>query len=45
MASKANRWQAGPFTYKTGEVQDIKVSVLARLPWPFGLTFLPDATC
>jgi aldose sugar dehydrogenase len=33
---------AGPFTYKTGEVQDIKVSVLARVPWPFGMTFLPN---
>jgi glucose/arabinose dehydrogenase len=33
---------AGPFTYKTGEVQDIKVSVLARVPWPFSLTFLPN---
>ena len=23
---------AGPFTYKTGEAQDIRVSVLARVP-------------
>jgi glucose/arabinose dehydrogenase len=32
----------GPFTYRTGEGQDIRVTVLARLPWPYGLTFLPD---
>ena len=33
---------AGPFTYNTAEQQDIRVSVLARVPWPFGLTFLPN---
>jgi len=33
---------AGPFTYRTGEGQDIRVSVLARLPWPYALTFLPN---
>jgi glucose/arabinose dehydrogenase len=33
---------AGPFTYNTAEQQDIRVTVLARVPWPFGLTFLPD---
>jgi len=32
----------GPFTYHTGEGQDIRVTVLARLPWPYALTFLPD---
>jgi glucose/arabinose dehydrogenase len=32
----------GPFTYRTGEGQNIRVSVLARLPWPYGLTFLPN---
>jgi glucose/arabinose dehydrogenase len=32
----------GPFTYHTGEGQDIRVTVLARLPWPYGLTFLPN---
>jgi glucose/arabinose dehydrogenase len=32
----------GPFTYRTGEGQDIRVTVLARLPWPYALTFLPD---
>lgn len=32
----------GPFHYKTGEGQDIRVSVIARLPWPYALTFLPD---
>ncbi len=32
----------GPFFYRTGEGQDIRVSVLARLPWPYALTFLPD---
>jgi glucose/arabinose dehydrogenase len=33
---------AGPFLYHTAEKQDIKVSVLARVPWPFGLAFLPN---
>ena len=33
---------AGPFTYSTGEQQNIRVTVLARLPWPFGLAFLPN---
>ena len=32
----------GPFDYQTGEGQQIRVSVLARLPWPYALTFLPD---
>ncbi len=32
----------GPFTYHTGEGQDIRVSIVARLPWPYALTFLPD---
>lgn len=32
----------GPFEYRTGEGQDIRVTVLARLPWPYALTFLPD---
>lgn len=32
----------GPFTYRTGEGQDIRVTVLARLAWPYALTFLPD---
>ncbi len=32
----------GPFTYRTGEGQDIRVSVLARLPWPYSIAFLPD---
>jgi glucose/arabinose dehydrogenase len=33
---------AGPFLYKTGEGQDIRVSVLARLPWPYAIAFLPN---
>jgi glucose/arabinose dehydrogenase len=33
---------AGPFTYRTGEQQDIRVSILTRMAWPFGLTFLPN---
>lgn len=33
---------AGPFSYHTAEQQDIRVTVLARLPWPHGLTFLPN---
>jgi glucose/arabinose dehydrogenase len=32
----------GPFTYRTGEGQDIRVTVLVRLPWPYALAFLPD---
>lgn len=33
---------SGPFTYRTGEGQDIKVSVLARLTSPYAMTFLPN---
>jgi aldose sugar dehydrogenase len=33
---------AGPFTYNTAEQQNIRVSVVARLPWPHGMTFLPN---
>jgi aldose sugar dehydrogenase len=33
---------SGPFNYRTGEGQDIRVTVLAHLPWPYGLTFLPN---
>ncbi len=33
---------AGPFLYKTGEGQDIRVTVLARLPWPYAINFLPN---
>lgn len=34
---------AGPFTYRTAEGQDIRVSVLARdLEYPYALAFLPD---
>jgi glucose/arabinose dehydrogenase len=32
----------GPFTYRTGEGQNIRVTVLARLPWPYAIAFLPD---
>jgi glucose/arabinose dehydrogenase len=32
----------GPFTYRTGEGQDIRVSVHARLPWPYSIAVLPD---
>jgi glucose/arabinose dehydrogenase len=32
----------GPFNYHTAEQQEIRVTVLARMPWPFGLTFLPN---
>jgi aldose sugar dehydrogenase len=36
---------AGPFTYATGEGQDIRVSVVTKeLSFPFSLTFLPDGT-
>jgi glucose/arabinose dehydrogenase len=33
---------AGPFTYRTGEGQNIRVSVLARLPSPYAIAFLPN---
>lgn len=33
---------AGPFDAHTAEQQDIRVSVLARMPWPYGLAFLPN---
>lgn len=33
---------SGPFTYRTGEGQDIRVTVMARLPWPYSIAFLPD---
>jgi glucose/arabinose dehydrogenase len=33
---------AGPFTYRTGEGLDIRVTVLARLPWPYSIAFLPS---
>ena len=33
---------AGPFTYHTAEGQDIRVTVLARLAWPYGIAFLPN---
>jgi glucose/arabinose dehydrogenase len=33
---------AQPVTYRTGEGQDIRVSVLARLRLPYGMAFLPD---
>jgi glucose/arabinose dehydrogenase len=32
----------GPFTYRTGEGFDIRVTVLARLTSPYAITFLPD---
>jgi glucose/arabinose dehydrogenase len=32
----------GPFNYRTGEGQDIRVSVLARLRSPYALAFLPN---
>ncbi|MET0291031.1 MAG: PQQ-dependent sugar dehydrogenase [Steroidobacteraceae bacterium] len=32
----------GPFAYRTGEGQDIRVSVIGRLAWPYGLAFLPN---
>jgi glucose/arabinose dehydrogenase len=34
--------KAGPFTYRTGEGQNIKVTVLARLTSPYALAFLPN---
>lgn len=33
---------AGPFTYRTGEGQDIRVTVLARMAWPYAIAVLPD---
>lgn len=34
---------AGPFNYRTGEGQDIRVTVLARdIEYPYSLAFLPD---
>jgi len=33
---------AGPFNYPTAEKQDVRVTVLTRLPWPFGMAFLPN---
>jgi glucose/arabinose dehydrogenase len=33
---------AGPFNYNTAEHQDIRVTVLTRVAWPFGLAFLPN---
>jgi glucose/arabinose dehydrogenase len=33
---------AGPFTYRTGEGHDIKVTVLARLTSPYAMVFLPN---
>jgi aldose sugar dehydrogenase len=33
---------SGPFTYHTAEGQDIRVTVLARLAWPYGIAFLPN---
>jgi glucose/arabinose dehydrogenase len=33
---------AGPFTYRTGEGQNIRVTVLARLTSPYAIAFLPD---
>jgi glucose/arabinose dehydrogenase len=32
---------AGPWTYKTAEGMDIKVSRFAELPWPYSMVFLP----
>jgi glucose/arabinose dehydrogenase len=33
---------AGPFTYRTAEGQNIKVTVLARLTSPYAMAFLPN---
>ena len=33
---------AGPLSYHTAEQQDIRVTVLAHMPWPFGMAFLPN---
>ena len=36
---------AGPFSYATGEGQDIRVTVVTKeLSFPFSLAFLPDGT-
>src|SRR5262249_54147666 len=36
---------AGPFTYATGEGQDIRVAVVTKeLSFPFSIAFLPDGT-
>ncbi len=36
---------AGPFTYATGEGQDIRVTVVTKeLSFPFSMAFLPDGT-
>jgi glucose/arabinose dehydrogenase len=36
---------AGPFTYSTGEGQDIRVAVVTKeLSFPFSIAFLPDGT-
>jgi len=32
----------GPFLYRTGEGQNIRVTVLARMAWPYGISFLPN---
>ena len=32
----------GPLTYRTAENQDVRVTVVARLAWPYGLAVLPD---
>jgi glucose/arabinose dehydrogenase len=32
----------GPFTYRTGEGLDIRVTVMARLTSPYAMAFLPD---
>jgi glucose/arabinose dehydrogenase len=34
--------RAGPFTYRTGEGQDIRVTVLARITSPYAIAFLPN---
>jgi aldose sugar dehydrogenase len=34
--------RAGPFAYRTGEGQNIKVTVLARLTSPYAMAFLPN---
>lgn len=32
---------AGPWTYRTAEGMDVKVSVHARMEWPYAMAFLP----
>jgi glucose/arabinose dehydrogenase len=32
----------GPWTYKTAEGMDVKVSVVANLEWPYAMAFLPS---